>query len=224
MNTLKDLAAYECFSSAHFPLELKVLCGDMLSLTLNWSVHGRNMNWLILLLCVLCEFPVSMARQQLVGSVSCLVFYLFHPDSPSFIFKYFSFDFWKKKKGLSDERGGHDHSFKRREREALCSMSEHLLKNIWFSGTKYSWFYCEAEWNSQWSQFRATAALIGTWFFFFFWEFFCVNKFSFHSGVRNIFFLTDLFLASQLLSLSTSQRQVLSEIPTVLFPFHSPAT
>lgn len=77
MNNLKGLAAYECFSSAHFPLELKVLCGDMLWLTLNWSDHSRSMDWLILLLCVLCEFPVSVARQQLVGSVSCLVFYLF---------------------------------------------------------------------------------------------------------------------------------------------------
>lgn len=91
-------------------------------------------------------------------------------------------------------------------------MGEHLLKNIWFSGTKYSWFCCGAEWNSQWSQFRATAALIGMWFFsenFSTWiNLVCIMEW----GIP--LFLTDLFLAS--LSLSTSQRQVLSEIPSSL--------
>lgn len=57
-----------------------------------------------------------MARQQLAGSVSCLAFYLFiqiHPLS------FFSILISQRERKASDERDGHDHPFKRGEKEKV---------------------------------------------------------------------------------------------------------
>lgn len=133
MNALSGLALYSFFSSAYFPSELKVLPGDVPLLTLKWSQQENE--WIpFTSKCSPC-LPLSTARQK-TALLPVSSFFLFHLDSLALIFRYLGFDFWKGRKGVSDERGRHDRPFTKEEKEKVKYFIE--------------WMFAEGEQAIQW--------------------------------------------------------------------------
>lgn len=135
MNALSGLALYSFFSSAYFPSELKVLPGDVPLLTLKWSQQENE--WIfLLLLSVLHAFLCPQLGRRLLALLPVSSFFLFHLDSLALIFRYLGFDFWKGRKGVSDERGRHDRPFTKEEKEKVKYFIE--------------WMFAEGEQAIQW--------------------------------------------------------------------------
>lgn len=102
------------FLKCLLPSELKGLPGDVPLLTLKWSQQENE--WIpFTSKCSPC-LPLSADRQKIVGSSFHLIFFLFHLDSPALIFRYLGFDFWKGRKGVSDEGSRHDHPFTKEDK------------------------------------------------------------------------------------------------------------
>lgn len=79
--------------------------------------------------------PLSTARQK-TALLPVSSFFLFHLDSLALIFRYLGFDFWKGRKGVSDERGRHDRPFTKEEKEKVKYFIE--------------WMFAEGEQAIQW--------------------------------------------------------------------------